>query len=56
MTKEQFLGILRHALTTIGGILVTKGYVDESAILELSGAIVALVGVIWSVVSKRNTL
>jgi hypothetical protein len=30
LTKEQLLGIVRHALTFIGGI-VMKGLVDEAA-------------------------
>ncbi len=29
LTKEQFLGIVRHSLTFIGGFLVMKGLVDD---------------------------
>jgi hypothetical protein len=53
MTKEQILGIIRHALTFAGGILITKGIIDEAAFTELSGAALTLVGVIWSVVAKK---
>jgi hypothetical protein len=30
LTKEQLLGILRHTLTFVGGILITKGIIDEA--------------------------
>jgi hypothetical protein len=54
MKKEQFLGILRHVLTFTGGILVLKGLLDESLVLELTGGIVSLVGTLWSVISKKK--
>jgi hypothetical protein len=31
LTKEQVLGIVRHALTFIGGIVIARGLVDETA-------------------------
>ena len=51
---EKVLGIVRHALTFIGGIIVAKGIVDESTYMELSGAVITLVGGIWSIVSKNK--
>jgi hypothetical protein len=53
LTKEQFLGIIRHTLTFVGGILLTQGIIDASLLGEVSGAIVTLAGAIWSVVSKK---
>lgn len=52
LTKEQWLGILRHSLTFVGGILITKGIVDEGVWAEISGAALTLVGGVWSVVAK----
>jgi hypothetical protein len=37
LTKDQLLGVIRHALTFIGGILITKGLVDES-LFNLNGS------------------
>ena len=54
MTKEQILGIVRHGLTFVGGILITKGLLDEATSTEIIGAVVALVGTIWSVISKKT--
>ena len=53
MDKTAILGIVRHILTTLGGILVTKGYVDASGIEAIAGGVVAVVGVVWSVLEKR---
>jgi hypothetical protein len=53
MNKEQVLGIIRHTLTFVGGVLITKGLVDEATFLELSGAALTLVGGIWSIIDKK---
>ena len=55
MKKEQALGIVRHTLTFLGGLLITKGLIDESMAQELSGAVLTLVGGIWSVAVKNAT-
>jgi len=54
MNKEQVLGIVRHALTFIGGILLTKGIIDESALNEVIGGAITLTGTIWSIVEKNK--
>lgn len=54
LSKEQFLGILRHVLTFVGGFLVMQGLVDESLVLELSGSVVTLAGGIWSILDKSK--
>lgn len=50
---QQTQGIVRHFLTFIGGILVTKGYVDEETATQTSGLITSLIGIIWSIWSKK---
>lgn len=54
MTQEQILGVVRHGLTLVGGFLITKGLLDESSVTELSGAILSIITVIWSVTSKKK--
>jgi hypothetical protein len=51
--QEKVLGILRHAFTFVGGLIVTKGLIDESLYLELSGALLTIIGGVWSVLSKK---
>jgi hypothetical protein len=53
LTKEQILGIVRHALTFIGGIVVMKGLFDETMVTEIIGGVMTLVGAVWSVIDKK---
>jgi hypothetical protein len=53
LTKEQILGIVRHALTFVGGIVVMKGLVDETLVTELIGGAMTLTGAIWSIINKK---
>jgi hypothetical protein len=54
LTKEQVLGIVRHTLTFVGGILIAKGLIDEVIVTEIIGGVITLAGTIWSVVDKAN--
>lgn len=54
LTKEQVLGIVRHTMTFVGGVLIAKGLIDEGVVTEITGAILTLVGSIWSVVEKNK--
>jgi hypothetical protein len=54
LTKEQVLGIVRHTLTFAGGILITKGLIDESTSMDIIGGAMTLIGTIWSVVEKNK--
>jgi hypothetical protein len=53
MNKEQILGVVRHVLTTVGGILIANGLIDDGSVTEIIGSVITLVGVIWSVVDKK---
>lgn len=53
LTKEQVLGIVRHTLTFVGGIVVMKGLVDETVVTEIIGGVMTLAGTIWSVIDKK---
>jgi hypothetical protein len=53
LSKEQIMGIIRHALTFVGGIVVMKGLVDETTITEIVGGAMTLTGAIWSIVDKK---
>ena len=54
LSQDQWLGIIRHALTFGGGILIAKGLVDDALWSEVSGSVVTLVGAIWSIVAKSK--
>jgi hypothetical protein len=52
MYKEQVIGLVRHALTFIGGVIVAKGLASDALMVELTGSVIALIGAIWSIVVK----
>ena len=52
MNKEQVLGAIRHALTFVGGVLVTKGLIGEGLVIEIIGSVIAVAGIVWSLVDK----
>lgn len=54
MKKEQTLGVVRHVLTFVGGIVVMKGFASDSTVQEIIGTALTLVGSIWSVVAKQK--
>ena len=54
MKKEQLFGLIRHALTIVGGALATKGIIDEAMSSEIVGIAMSIVGVVWSFTSKKK--
>jgi hypothetical protein len=46
------MGGVRHGLTTVGGILVSSGYLDDSGASQLIGSTMILAGVVWSIAAK----
>lgn len=54
MNKEVILGLARHALTTIGGVLATRGYIDSGMVEGAVGAILTLIGVALSITNKKK--
>ena len=53
MSKEQVLGIVRHTLTFVGGILIIKGLSSETAVNETIGAVITAIGAVWSVIKNK---
>ena len=50
--EEKVMGIIRHSLTFLGGILVMRGVVQESLVHELIGSLVSIIGISWSLIKK----
>lgn len=53
-SQEQILGFIRHALTLAGGALITQGLTDETQLMEAVGAIITLIGFVWSFRNKNK--
>lgn len=52
MTIEMVTALIRHVLTFGGGWLVALGWFDDATMQTGVGALVTLIGVVWSVVAK----
>jgi hypothetical protein len=54
MNKESILGIVRHILTFGGGFMTQNGLATQDEVTTGVSAVVTLVGVIWSILSKKK--
>lgn len=54
MTKDMWLGVIRHILTIIGSGFAAKGYIDASSVDTIVGASMTIGAVVWSVVDKKG--
>jgi hypothetical protein len=55
MNWEQISSILRHILTFGGGFVVAKGWISETLMLEIVGAIVTVGGAVWAMFNKTSS-
>ncbi len=54
MNRDLIFALIRHLLTFVGSLLVTKGVIDAGQAETVVGAAVSLAGVIWSVLDKKK--
>lgn len=49
------MGIIRHALSFGGGVVVMRGTFDASDMNQIVGALMTIIGILWSAWEKRKT-
>lgn len=54
MNAIVILGLVRHILTFGGGLLTSSGYLEQSQTESAVGAVVTIIGLVWSVVEKKR--
>ena len=54
MNKDSILGIIRHILTFGGGFMTQRGIATDNEVTTGVSAAVTLIGVIWSILSKKK--
>ncbi len=54
MTRDMVLGLARHLMTFAGGMLATSGVVASSDVELGVGALVTLIGIVWSAFQKKG--
>lgn len=52
--NDKILSVVRHLLTAVGSILLTKGLLDEAMLEEVVGATITLIGFVWGIWDKRK--
>lgn len=53
LTSDQIGGIARALLTTLAGIAVTKGWVDQNTAVTIVGGVVTVFVAAWSWYTNR---
>jgi CO dehydrogenase/acetyl-CoA synthase alpha subunit len=53
MNKEKWFSVIRHTLTAVGAVVVAFGWLNEMAVMEVTGAIITVLSVVWGVRDKN---
>jgi len=53
MKQEQIMGIIRHALSAIGGFALYKGWIDVEGAEQIVGSLLLVTATLWSVAAKK---
>lgn len=54
MNNDILNGLVRHLLTTTGGALVAKGLITAPTLDTGVGAVITIVGILWSIYNKKK--
>jgi hypothetical protein len=52
--KDAIMGVVRHVLTAAGGALAGHGVIAADDVTTVVGAVMTLVGVVFSVLAKKK--
>lgn len=53
VNSDEFDGLMRHGLSSIGGSLVASGVLSATDWQTISGGAAVLIAVVWSFASKK---
>jgi hypothetical protein len=51
--QDSLMGLVRHALTGAGSVLVAQGYATQDTVMTISAGVMALIGLAWSIWEKH---
>jgi len=54
MDAAAIASIVRHILTTLGGVIVANGLIDDNDLNSIVGGISVLCGVIWGYYNSKQ--
>lgn len=53
---QVVMGLIRHVLTFGGGWVAAQGWATQDQTTQISAGVVAIIGVIWSLMQKKKKL
>jgi hypothetical protein len=53
--NDSIKSVIRHGLSFGGGFLVAKGLLSADQVNELAGAIITVMGIVWSIRKNKKT-
>lgn len=53
--NDSIKSVIRHGLSFGGGFLVAKGLLSADQVNELAGALITVMGIVWSIRKNKNT-
>jgi threonine/homoserine efflux transporter RhtA len=52
--NPNIASLVRHGLSALGGFLVAKGHLSADQVNELAGAIITVMGIVWSIRKNKQ--
>jgi hypothetical protein len=49
---DKMKGVVRHVITAVGAVAVYMGFVDDATWMQVSGALMTMLGFAWSWMAK----
>jgi hypothetical protein len=53
---QLLLSLIRHGLTAGGSYIVANGYANNTQAQTITGALLVVIGLVWSYFNKKNLL
>jgi hypothetical protein len=53
--NDSIKSVIRHGLSFGGGFLVAKGLLSADQVNELAGALITVMGIIWSIWKNKQS-
>lgn len=54
MNKDTIQSLIRHVLTALGALLVSKGIVGHAETESIVGGVVTAIGLVWAIWDKNK--
>lgn len=55
INKDQFLGVIRHIVTFVGGVMVARGKLDATSVETIAGIVSTIAGLVLSFIAPEKT-